>query len=81
LDNGFKALAFLEKTNDVNNIVFANQLIGGCYRDMGDYNNSLRYYNNALKLAGANVNRAAMVSGLIGAVYQRKINPILPFFS
>ncbi len=71
LDNGFRVLPFLEKTNDRLNIVFANQLIAGCYRDMGDYNNSLLYYYRALKLTGNNPNGAAMVSGLIGAVYQR----------
>ncbi|HEY4195137.1 MAG TPA: tetratricopeptide repeat protein, partial [Mucilaginibacter sp.] len=75
LDNGFKSLAFLEKTNDVISIAFANQLIAGCYRDMGDYSNSLRYYYGALKVAENNPDGTAMVSGLIGAVYQRNNQP------
>ena len=75
LDNGFKALTFLEKTSDKINTAFANQLIAGCYRDMGDYSNSLRYYYRALKLAENNPYGTAMVSGLIGAVYQRNDQP------
>ena len=75
LDNGFKALTFLEKTTDKINTAFANQLIAGCYRDMGDYSNSLRYYYRALKVAENNPVGTAMVSGLIGAVYQRNDQP------
>ncbi len=75
LDNGFKALSYLEKTNDNFNIVFAYQLIAGCYRDMGDYGNSLRYYYKALQISENFPLRFAMVSGLIGAVYQRNNQP------
>jgi len=75
LDNGFKALSYLEKTNDNFNTVFAYQLIAGCYRDMGDYGNSLRYYYKALQISENFPLRFAMVSGLIGAVYQRNNQP------
>ncbi len=75
LDNGFKALTYLEKTSDKINTAFANQLIAGCYRDMGDYSNSLQYYYRALKLAENNPYGTAMVSGLLGAVYQRNDQP------
>ena len=75
LDNAFKALTYLEKTNDKINTAFAYQLIGGCYRDMGDYSNSLRYYYKALKLAENSPYGTAMASGLVGAVYQRNDQP------
>jgi len=75
LDNAFKSLVFYEKTNDGQNLQFTNQLIAGCYRDLGDYNNSLVYFNKALKLAGKDTGAIAMVSGLIGSVYQRNNQP------
>jgi signal transduction histidine kinase/tetratricopeptide (TPR) repeat protein len=75
LDNAFKALAFFEKTNDFRNIAFANQQIGGCYREMGDYSNSLRYYYRALRIGKNKPGTTAMASGLIGAVYQRNNQP------
>jgi signal transduction histidine kinase len=75
LDNAFKALAFLETTKDTGSIAFAYQSIAGCYRDMGDYHNSLRYYYQALQVAGNDPDKAAMPSGLIGAVYQRNNQP------
>ena len=50
-------------------------MIAGCYRDMGDYNNSLVYLNRALKLAEKNTGEIAMVSGLICSVYQRNNQP------
>jgi two-component system NtrC family sensor kinase len=75
LDNAFKALTFYEKIDDQPNLQFTNQLIAGCYRDLGDYDNGLIYFNKALKLAGKNTRRIAMVSGEIGSVYQRNNRP------
>lgn len=74
LDNAFKSLVFFEKTHN-GKIGFANQLIGDCYRDLGDYGNSLTYFNKTLKLAGKNTRRIAEVSGEIGSVYQRNNQP------
>jgi two-component system, NtrC family, sensor kinase len=51
LDNDFKFLALANRKKDTINASIANALIGECYYDLGDYQTSLKYYRENLRLA------------------------------
>ncbi len=51
LEHGFKFLSLAKKKNDTLNTSIANAVLGECYYDMGEYNTSLKYYRENLRLA------------------------------
>ncbi len=51
LDHGFRFLSLAKKRNDTLYTSIANAVLGECYYDMGEYNSSLKYYRENLRLA------------------------------
>ena len=51
LDHAFKFLSLARKKNDTLNECIANAYLGECYYDLGEFNTSLRYYRENLRLA------------------------------
>ncbi|MEP6711531.1 MAG: ATP-binding protein [Ferruginibacter sp.] len=51
LEHGFKFLSLAKKKSDTLNTSIANAVLGECYYYMGEYNTSLKYYRENLRLA------------------------------
>ena len=74
LEHTFKALTWVEKHGSINAKTWANLGIALCYREQGDYNNSLVYCRKSLAMTDA-IQSANFDHGFIwsvvGSVYEK----------
>ncbi|HMG91048.1 MAG TPA: ATP-binding protein [Chryseolinea sp.] len=72
LEYAFKSLSFAEQKGNIHGIAFSNMNIGMCYRELGDYKNSLIYYRKALALSkGLDLYDLGTIWGTIASVYEK----------
>lgn len=58
LEHGFKAMALAKKSNKSLHLAFANGNLAECYLFMGDYQNSLKYERECLRIVGPSIFKA-----------------------
>ena len=50
LDYAYKALPLAKKLNNPATLGFSNGMLGDCYYNLGEYNTSLQYYREVVKI-------------------------------